>query len=155
MNHEPQANCSLLCSKRGGQSLNKPLPLSVISVLGTKCTFPDQTLSTFFFFYTVTFTVHILVGQGVWLIPLAQNQILAVYHSLNYLQWQQEPLISPSVWRLTPPYHGLHAWARTDLKQSKISPWSQSMRNTPNVLFLWVNVATELNRAEYVRDNDQ
>lgn len=49
MNHGPQTNHSLPCSKRGGQSLNKPLPLSVISILGTTCTFPVQTLSTFFF----------------------------------------------------------------------------------------------------------
>lgn len=153
MNHGPQTNHSLPCSKRGGQSLNKPLPLSVISILGTTCTFPVQTLSTFFFL-TVTFTVHILVGQGVWLIPLVQNQILEVYHSSNYLQWQQEPLISPSVWRLTPLYHGLHAWERTDLKQSKITPWPQSTCNTHNVPPLWVNVTTELNRAEYVQDND-
>lgn len=123
MNHAPQTNHSQPCFKRGGQGLNKPSSLSVISVLGSTCIFPVQTFLlfflSFFFFIAATFTVHILVGQRVWLIPLVQNQILEVYHTSNYLQWQQALLISPSVWRLTPPYHGWHAWVRTDLKHSR------------------------------------
>lgn len=55
MNHGPQTCRSRPCSKRGGQSLNKPLPLSVISVLGSACTFPVQTISTLFFLYRCYF----------------------------------------------------------------------------------------------------